>query len=1261
MRNAKKYTACFLALLLGVGDFTLLPPTQAKAEATNLVQLSTSGLNNIGSSSSYSSSSTTKLHSHTLIHPFESNLLDDFGSAGTENDISTLSPTSVTESQETLTTNAPLLLPASDYQINGNSFGWQDAELTTDGDVLKITANDSPSAPIFIHVTAPIDSTITLRGKPNVVYSNVYVQVDQPITLRLDDFSIVAPAGDNFNGIIFDKTGSTDNVTLDLSGSNMIEGFDGIRVKSNEQVTITGSGSLTVKGRASDTLGADSGHGFHLMSDSSGTTQPGASLIMDMTGSVKAVGGDSSGGSGGNGIFLDWGNMSVKKGSVTAIGGNTEGDRTNLSTGNVTRRGGRGIQLIGDNFPQPSGILTIEGGQVEARGGQAQAVAPGSDYFEGGKGIEADKGVYIQGGTLQAFGGDSVNGIGGHAIQSRNVLEIGGLTTVVNATGGKGTTTAGSGVGFFVTSDIAISGATVTVTGGDGVAAEYGIYSPSGALTVSGGAKLVASGGQGMTATSNATGGPAIYVNGKVDILGSGVQATGGNGPLNGAHGIFSMNGQILISTDASVTALGGNGTTGVGGAGLRAFGGGDGNQVTIAPDAKDVYVRGGQGATEVRPSILAKDVFIASGNVEKIAMEGTNLRSIRNKVGGDDLYRFAVSKNPAAAGTVSAEVTGELGGNYTYRAPTQSDGKAYLWLPAGNQTAKSAGYRNKTAEVTDLDEASAVLDASSNNASLVSVAGQTSAIIGGGDGSTPNAAVTWTVSVPNSKETIKLTDMTAAAGTIVQGYTDSSFSNEMAAGGQITLAAGGSTTVYLKVTAEDGLTVKYYTVTVKREAGSVTPTNPSTGGTAPSSGTTQSPGTQPAGGFDIYVNGKAESAGKVTVTGTNDRTVTTVEVDPQKLEAKLAAEGTNAVVTVVLNKPSDAWIVQLPGGTIEKMVQGQASLEVQAVGASYRIPAEQIDLTKLASELGTDRTQDVKVEIRIADAGTEGQKLARQAEASGDFTVIATPFEFGVYAVYGDRTAELRDYSAYVERTIAVPAGVDPNKITTGVVLEADGSVRHVPTRVTRQGEQYTAEINSLTNSIYSLVWHPMEFADVANHWSREAVNDMGSRMVVEGTGLNRFEPNRDISRAEFASMLVKGLGLRPQQAQVLKFSDVSADAWYADAIQTAYAYGVLSGYADGTYRPEAKISRQEALILIANAMKITGLSDQLSSVNGALDRYEDRMEVASSAYPAIEACIEAGLVTGRSSATLAPLANMTRAEAAALVQRLLQKSGLI
>lgn len=84
-----------------------------------------------------------------------------------------------------------------------------------------------------------------------------------------------------------------------------------------------------------------------------------------------------------------------------------------------------------------------------------------------------------------------------------------------------------------------------------------------------------------------------------------------------------------------------------------------------------------------------------------------------------------------------------------------------------------------------------------------------------------------------------------------------------------------------------------------------------------------------------------------------------------------------------------------------------------------------------------------------------------------------------------------------------------------------------------------------------------------------------MGSRLVISGVGEDKFGPDRDITRAEFALIIVRGLGLMRSGSGKDVFNDVAKDAWYYDAVAIAYEYNLIGGYGNGQFGPMNKITR--------------------------------------------------------------------------------------
>ncbi len=189
------------------------------------------------------------------------------------------------------------------------------------------------------------------------------------------------------------------------------------------------------------------------------------------------------------------------------------------------------------------------------------------------------------------------------------------------------------------------------------------------------------------------------------------------------------------------------------------------------------------------------------------------------------------------------------------------------------------------------------------------------------------------------------------------------------------------------------------------------------------------------------------------------------------------------------------------------------------------------------------------------------------------------------------EREISVTKFAQYVQRVIGIPKGVDPDKITTGAVYNADGTFSHVPTEVFYKNGRYFAKINSLTNSSYTVISNPVIVISVENHWSKEAVNDMASRLVIENP--EGFVPDQDITRGDFAEYITKAIGVyRTSAAVERQFTDVAVTDELADAITIAAEYGITKGYPDGTFRQNEKISREEVMTMFVRAIDTVKLA---------------------------------------------------------------------
>ncbi|MFD2333543.1 S-layer homology domain-containing protein [Cohnella sp. GCM10020058] len=192
-----------------------------------------------------------------------------------------------------------------------------------------------------------------------------------------------------------------------------------------------------------------------------------------------------------------------------------------------------------------------------------------------------------------------------------------------------------------------------------------------------------------------------------------------------------------------------------------------------------------------------------------------------------------------------------------------------------------------------------------------------------------------------------------------------------------------------------------------------------------------------------------------------------------------------------------------------------------------------------------------------------------------------------------------------------------------------------------------------------YAVLLALPSFADLAGHWSRAAVEVLAARGILTGFPDGNFRPNGQVTRAEFAKLVLSLLPQDSSKAALIangaSFTDVLPSAWYAEAVQKAVAAGIVQG-ADGRFRPNDPITRAEMAAMIQRAFGGEDESSGATEVGDPLQGYADVARIPAWAKPAINWAVKKGLLQG-SSGLLRPESLASRDEAAALILRALEK----
>jgi hypothetical protein len=184
------------------------------------------------------------------------------------------------------------------------------------------------------------------------------------------------------------------------------------------------------------------------------------------------------------------------------------------------------------------------------------------------------------------------------------------------------------------------------------------------------------------------------------------------------------------------------------------------------------------------------------------------------------------------------------------------------------------------------------------------------------------------------------------------------------------------------------------------------------------------------------------------------------------------------------------------------------------------------------------------------------------------------------------------------------------------------------------------------------------INFTDVSgDHWANDFIQELSGRGIVKGFPDGSFKPNAEVTRAQFASMLSGAFNMG-QVRSMVNFSDVNRSFWGYNGIQMAYTQGFMSGYPAGDFRPNERIPRAQALVSLSNGLRYA----PTGSVDSTLSIFNDAGSVPGYARSGVAAATEKRITVNYPDiAQLSPNRTMTRAEAVAFIYQALNSQGQV
>ncbi|HEY4390215.1 MAG TPA: glycosyl hydrolase 53 family protein [Paenibacillus sp.] len=408
-------------------------------------------------------------------------------------------------------------------------------------------------------------------------------------------------------------------------------------------------------------------------------------------------------------------------------------------------------------------------------------------------------------------------------------------------------------------------------------------------------------------------------------------------------------------------------------------------------------------------------------------------------------------------------------------------------------------------------------------------------------------------------------------------------------------------------------------------------PDTPSTPGTT--TGNSSSTGSSGSGGNKDQ---KPESASSISITSD---------------QLKKTEEGSYSVTisTDVHEVTLSSDIVKLLGSDSLELTNGVISLLIPSdvLLALFDLDANASNSTITVQINPMNRT-DVEAIVRQADYG-----------ANSNINVLTEGYDVNLTLKTSDGVVK-RLSQFLTPLTIRLKLDLKADRNIAGIFDVANGRFAYVGGKWS--DDMISADIYH--SGTYTTLQIAKSFADVSDdHWAQQIIAELAAKQIVEGDGNGSFHPNRSISRAEFTALLVRALDIAMQDRTLNDgvgvglgdglFNDVPAQAWYADAVSVAYQYGIVNGKGNGQFDPQASLTREEMAVMLMKAYTLFGESMPQQEMDNP---FADDGDISAWAAEFVASAVKLGLLQGRDKGKFSPSADLTRAEAAQVIYRLLQ-----
>jgi hypothetical protein len=393
----------------------------------------------------------------------------------------------------------------------------------------------------------------------------------------------------------------------------------------------------------------------------------------------------------------------------------------------------------------------------------------------------------------------------------------------------------------------------------------------------------------------------------------------------------------------------------------------------------------------------------------------------------------------------------------------------------------------------------------------------------------------------------------------------------------------------------------------------------------------------------DIKVEGNTAKA-------TIDEAKLTQQIEKAMANAQKLADKFNQTASKVSEKANLS--VPKPEVVVTLNIKSDAKKTEVPLPRSVFDAAAQAGVNKLELKLNNLALKLDPAEFKGDTTVNVETKEKSVAASATDKPIVSDVFEIE----FTSNGQALNNFSKPIDINIPLPSvnGINPElltlvKIDNGKVIVYGGVA---------DNKSNTLKASRSSFSTYTVIENKVTFKDTdsVKSWGEQPIQVVAAKGIIEGRGTEQFVPNEKVTRAEFAKMIVKAFGIENGSATE-SFSDVNDADWFKPYVAAAANAGLINGRGETTFEPNATITRAEMATIAARALTKIRSYQEVANADAQLKAFNDVANVHASLKSGIALASSLKVIEGVADKQFDPNSDSTRAQAAVMIYRLLNK----